>query len=105
MLRCARDLGLKARAYRTDWSRLARTPLPAIAVLRDGNFLVLAKAAEDKVLVQPPLAPRTPLIPRPHIIDLCEGPLILFTLPAPLSPITPRSLFTRYIMTNDQTLP
>jgi ATP-binding cassette, subfamily B, bacterial HlyB/CyaB len=25
MLRCARDLGLKARAYRTDWSRLAKT--------------------------------------------------------------------------------
>jgi hypothetical protein len=26
-LRCAKDLGLKARAYRTDWSRLAKTPL------------------------------------------------------------------------------
>ena len=26
MLRCAKDLGLKARAYRTDWSRLAKTP-------------------------------------------------------------------------------
>jgi hypothetical protein len=33
MLRCARDLGLKARVYRTDWLRLARTPLPAIATL------------------------------------------------------------------------
>ena len=54
MLRCAKDLGLKARAYRTDWSRLARTPLPAIAALRDGGFLVVAKAAEDKVLVQSP---------------------------------------------------
>ena len=43
MLRCAKDLGLKARAYRTDWSRLARTPLPAIAALRDGGFLVVAK--------------------------------------------------------------
>ena len=34
MLQCAKDLGLKARAYRTDWSRLAETPLPAIAALR-----------------------------------------------------------------------
>ena len=49
MLRCAKDLGLKARACRTDWLRLARTPLPAIAVLRDGSFLLLAKAGEDKV--------------------------------------------------------
>ena len=54
MIRCARDLGLKARAWRTEWSRLVRTPLPAIASLRDGGFLVLAKAAEDKVLVQSP---------------------------------------------------
>ena len=54
MLRCAKDLGLKARACRTRWSRLARTPLPAIASLRDGGFLLLAKASGDKVLVQPP---------------------------------------------------
>ncbi|MBV8407371.1 MAG: type I secretion system permease/ATPase, partial [Alphaproteobacteria bacterium] len=31
MLRCAKELGLKARARRTSWSRLAHTPLPAIA--------------------------------------------------------------------------
>src|SRR3954452_11002289 len=52
ILRCARDLGLKARSSRTGWSRLARTPLPAIATLRDGGFLVLGKASEDQVLVQ-----------------------------------------------------
>ena len=60
ILRCAKDLGLKARAFRTDWSRLASTPLPAIASLRDGGFMVLAKAAEDKVLVQSPQAPGPP---------------------------------------------
>ena len=38
MLRCARDLELKARACRTKWSRLERTPLPAIAPLRDGGI-------------------------------------------------------------------
>ena len=47
-------LGLKARAIRTDWARLARTPLPAIAMLRDGSFLLLGKVADDKVLVQSP---------------------------------------------------
>src|ERR1700759_4551366 len=50
MLRCARDLGLKARTYRTKWSRLARIPLPAIATLRNGGFVVLAKAADDQVM-------------------------------------------------------
>ena len=42
----------KARSFRTGWSRLARTPLPAIASLRDGGFLVIGKASEDQVLVQ-----------------------------------------------------
>ena len=54
IVRCARSLGLKARTYRTQWSRLSDTPLPAIAMLRDGGFMVIAKAAADKVLVQSP---------------------------------------------------
>src|SRR5262249_58423801 len=51
MLRCAKDLGLKARAYRADWSRLARTPLPAIAALRDGRVMGGAKARAGQGLV------------------------------------------------------
>src|SRR5262249_47041869 len=34
MLRCAKDYGLKASTFATKWSRLARTPLPALAVLK-----------------------------------------------------------------------
>src|SRR5262249_19158287 len=68
MLRCAKDLGLKARACRTDWSRLVKTPLPAIATLYDGGFLVVAKAAEDKVLVQPPQASRPALMTRVEVL-------------------------------------
>src|SRR6266436_6600865 len=54
MLRCAKELGLKARAVTTRWERLGRTPLPAIAPLKDGRFLILGRVAEDKVLVQSP---------------------------------------------------
>ena len=43
MLICAKELGLKAHCYNTKWDRLANTPLPGIAVLRDGKFLILAK--------------------------------------------------------------
>src|SRR5277367_2337564 len=64
MLRCARDLGLKARAYRTDFPRLAKTPLPGIAVLRDGTFMIIAKASEEKVLVQSPGDRRPTLMTR-----------------------------------------
>src|SRR3974390_2814869 len=52
MLRCAKELGLKARARTTNWDRLAKTPLPAIAVLREGGFIILGKVADEKVLVQ-----------------------------------------------------
>jgi subfamily B ATP-binding cassette protein HlyB/CyaB len=75
MLRCARDLGLKARAWRTKWSRLARTPLPAIASLRDGGFMLLAKATEDKVLVQSPLAGPV-LMTREEFVAVWDGGLI-----------------------------
>jgi subfamily B ATP-binding cassette protein HlyB/CyaB len=89
MLRCAKDLGLKARACRTDWSRLARTPLPAIAALRDGSFLVLAKAGEDKVLVQSPQA-RPALMTQPEFVAVWDGTLLLMTRRAGLADVTRR---------------
>ena len=52
MLRCAKEFGLKARARRTGWPQLAHTPLPAIAALRDGGFLLLGRASTDKAIVQ-----------------------------------------------------
>ncbi|MGY3576934.1 type I secretion system permease/ATPase [Bradyrhizobium sp. USDA 4504] len=90
MLRCARDLGLKARAYRTDWSRLGSTPLPAIASLRDGGFLLLAKADADRVLVQSPLAPRPALMSRDELLAIWDGQLILMTRRAGLSDMARR---------------
>src|SRR6476619_6520734 len=97
MLRCAKDLGLKARAYRTDWSRLAQTPLPAIAALRDGGFLVVAKAAEDKVLVQSPLTPRPALTTRDELLAVWDGRLIVMTRRAGLSDITRRFDITWFL--------
>jgi subfamily B ATP-binding cassette protein HlyB/CyaB len=90
MLRCAKDLGLKARACRSDWSRLAKTPLPAIATLHDGGFLLVAKATEDKVLVQSRLASRPALMTRAELLAVWDGRLILMARRAGLSDITRR---------------
>src|SRR5258708_1315735 len=90
MLRCARDLGLKARACRTEWKRLAGTPLPAIACLRDGGFLLVAKADDDKVLVQSPLEAGPALLPREEFVAGWDGRLILMARRAGLSDITRR---------------
>ena len=90
MLRCAKDLGLKARAYRTDWSRLVRTPLPAIASLRDGGFMLIAKASKDKVLVQSPLAPKPALMSRAELNAVWDRGLILMTRRAGLQDLARR---------------
>jgi subfamily B ATP-binding cassette protein HlyB/CyaB len=90
MLRCAKDLGLKVRACRTKWARLVATPLPAIAALRDGSFVILAKAGDDKVLVQAPFASRPALMTRVELDSVWDGELILMTRRASLSDLTRR---------------
>ena len=85
IVRCARSLGLKARTYRTQWSRLSDTPLPAIAMLRDGGFMVIAKASADKVLVQSPQAQRPVLMDRDELCAIWDGGLILMVRRAGLS--------------------
>ena len=77
MLRCGKDFGLKARVYHSKWERLAHTPLPGIAVLQDGNFLLVGKAGEDKILVQDPLSPRPQLMKREEFEAIWDGRLVL----------------------------
>ncbi len=79
ILRCASEFGLKARAVTTSWGRLAKTPLPAIAALRDGGFLILAKMADDKLLVQNPLAPRPQIMTRGELEAGWDGRILLLT--------------------------
>jgi subfamily B ATP-binding cassette protein HlyB/CyaB len=90
MLRCAKDFGLKARAHRTNWKRLAATPLPGIAVLRDGGYLVLGKVADDKVLVQRPLEPRPVTMTRAEFEAIWGGELVLMARRASLSNLSRR---------------
>lgn len=85
MLRCAKDLGLKARTLTSDWGRLVRTPLPGIARLRDGGFLVLGKVNEEKILVQDPLQPRPQLMSRADFEAVWSGELVLMTRRASLT--------------------
>src|SRR5262249_61528562 len=79
MLRCAKELGLKARSYKTKWTRLPSTPLPGIAVLRDGEFIVLGKVAQDRAIVQSPHASRPTLMTRAELEAVWDGQLVLMT--------------------------
>jgi subfamily B ATP-binding cassette protein HlyB/CyaB len=54
ILLAAKSLGLKAREIDSDWSRLIKTRLPAIALHKEGHFFLIAKVSttEEKVLIQ-----------------------------------------------------
>jgi ATP-binding cassette, subfamily B, bacterial HlyB/CyaB len=90
MLRCAKELGLKARAVRTTWARLPQTPLPAIAVLKDGGFLLLGAAGEDRVLVQRLCMPRPEGLSRGEFESIWIGRLVLMVRRASLSDLSRR---------------
>ena len=90
MLRCAKEFGLKARSYRSSWPRLLKTPLPGIAVLRDGTYLLLGKVSKDQVLVQNPLSPRPAFMSRADFEAAWDGQLVLMAGRAALTELTRR---------------
>lgn len=97
LLRLAKTLGLKAKSTTTKWIRLDRTPLPAIAQHRDGRYFVLAKVAEDKVLIQDPLEQGPQSLPRELFEDAWTGRLILVTERSHLSGEDRKFDFTWFI--------
>ena len=79
MLRCAREFELKARTIESQWERLADTPLPAIARMRNGSFLILGKMTGDTVLIQDPVIGRPQILPRAAFEERWSGELLLMT--------------------------
>ena len=88
LLRAARQLGLKARKTSSSWARLRTIPLPAIAVLRDGRYCVLAavrqQAGQEAVLVGDRLDAPPRSQPRADFEADWTGHLILVTTRADL---------------------
>jgi ATP-binding cassette, subfamily B, bacterial HlyB/CyaB len=97
MLRCAKELGLKARERVLNWDRLSTTPLPAIAARRGGGFLLLAKAGADKVLVQVPHAARPALMTKADLEADCDGRIVLMTRRAGLADLSRRFDITWFL--------
>jgi subfamily B ATP-binding cassette protein HlyB/CyaB len=84
LLRAARRFPVKARAHRSSFERLAKTPLPALAALKWGGWLVLGRVTEDKVLVLDPSSSRPELLSRADFEQNWSGRLILLTRRAAL---------------------
>jgi subfamily B ATP-binding cassette protein HlyB/CyaB len=79
LLRAAKHLGLKAGAIKTEWSKLAGTPLPAIAKRKNGQYVVLAKIDGGKALIQDPAEGHPLVLTRAQFEMAWSGQLLLFT--------------------------
>jgi ATP-binding cassette, subfamily B, bacterial HlyB/CyaB len=97
MIRCAKEFGLKARELKMTWERLATAPLPAIAVLRDGSFLLLGKVGQDKIVVQSTKTPRPELMTKDDLEGIWDGRIILMTKRANLAELSRRFDITWFL--------
>ena len=97
MLRYAKSCGLKVRCLNTNWERLERTPLPAIAGHRDGRFFILAKVADNRALIQDPLERQPTVIDRGQFESTWDGRLVLFARRASLTDLSRRFDITWFL--------
>ncbi len=77
MLRFSKQFKLKARCMQSGWERLDKSPLPAIAQRNDGNFFIIGKTVDDKVLIQDPLLGKPQLLTREELQGQWNGELIM----------------------------
>jgi hemolysin D len=76
MVSYARKAGLVARCSKSAWERLPGCPLPAIATLRNGSFLVLGKVTDETVVVLEPRADQSTLMTRAEFEAAWDGRLV-----------------------------
>jgi hemolysin D len=76
MVGYARKAGLAARCSKSAWERLPRCPLPAIAILRNGSFLLLGKVTGETAVVLAPHAGRPSLMTRGQLERIWDGRLV-----------------------------
>jgi subfamily B ATP-binding cassette protein HlyB/CyaB len=79
ILRCAKLMKFKATQIDSDWERLKKTALPAIACMKDGSFIILGKMDEAKILIQDPLISKPQILKREELEERWNGNLILMT--------------------------
>ena len=77
LLRAARRFPVKVGAHRSSFKRLQVTPLPVLARLKDGRWLVIGRVSEEKLLIQDPTQPKPGVLDRDEFLKLWSGRLIL----------------------------
>jgi subfamily B ATP-binding cassette protein HlyB/CyaB len=97
LILAARKLGLSAKASRVSAQRLNKAALPAIAIGKDGKFLVLAKVEEEKCLIHDPESQRPVVRSTDEFYQWWAGELILFASRSSMAGDLARFDFTWFI--------
>jgi len=79
LLLAGKSMGLKVRSIKRDVSKLPQVHLPAIAKHVDGHYFIIAKMADDKVLIQDPLEKQPQTLPIEMLEQAWSGDLLLIT--------------------------
>jgi subfamily B ATP-binding cassette protein HlyB/CyaB len=90
LLRAVKRFPVKARAISSRFDRLAKTALPALALLKDGSWLVIGRVSDDKLLVQDGRAMRPEALTREAFVERWSGRLILLSRRASLTDVARR---------------
>jgi ATP-binding cassette, subfamily B, bacterial HlyB/CyaB len=90
MLRCAKQLKLRARVVTENWAGLAKMPMPAIVELKDKTFMIVGKVTADDALVHAPFENRPRVIKRAEFEYDWTGRLVLMTRRANLADLARR---------------
>lgn len=97
MLRCSKEFELKARAITSNWTRLGKTSLPAIAQRSDGSFFILGKVSSSGVLIQDPTVGRPQELGRSEFEAQWNGRLLLMARRASLGALARRFDITWFL--------
>jgi hemolysin D len=90
MQHCVHAYGLKTRSRVISWRRLADLPLPCIAVLRDGRFLLLGRVNHEKAVVLTSISAQPTVISRAEFDALWSRRVIWLKNAGPLAKLAQR---------------
>ncbi|TIH15590.1 type I secretion system permease/ATPase [Marinifilum sp. JC120] len=79
LIKAARALELKAKVIERDCAKLLKVPFPAMALMNDGNWMIIGGAREDDVLLQHPFKKGAEKISIDEFSNVWSGRLLLIT--------------------------
>ena len=79
LLRAAKDIGLKARLVTPDKERFSKLPIPAIAILTNGNCVVVGRTHQNAVTLIDPYRSRPFSLPLEQFLQAWSGEVVLIT--------------------------